>query len=115
MRKIGGVVIILFMAFSLKAQLTLETKSSMLGVGNTISETIYLKGDTLFIPPGKCKFLKVGDKVYKLVTTVEEVKPEQNLFPPWGGTFTPNNGIYLDNTLWNSPFDSLLISKQNLK
>ncbi|HEY5391064.1 MAG TPA: hypothetical protein VIJ57_03030 [Hanamia sp.] len=31
------------------------------------------KSDTLNVPLGKYKFIKVGDKVYKVVTTLEEV------------------------------------------
>lgn len=34
------------------------------------------KSDTLIIPVGKYQFIKVGDKVYKLVTTLEEAKPK---------------------------------------
>jgi hypothetical protein len=37
------------------------------------------KSDTLTIPVGKYQFIKVGDKVYKLITTLEEVKPEPKL------------------------------------
>ena len=72
------------------------------------------KSDTLNIPVGKYKFIKVGDKVYKLVTTLEEVKPQTvsdstSLFRIWDGhiiTPTPNyetpaiipNKYYLNNT-----------------
>ena len=35
------------------------------------------KTDTLNVPLGKYKFIKVGDKVYKVITTLEEVKVEE--------------------------------------
>ena len=35
------------------------------------------KTDTLNVPLGKYKFIKVGDKVYELITTLKEVKVEQ--------------------------------------
>ena len=37
------------------------------------------KADTLYIPLGKYEFLQVGDKIYKVITTLVEVPPESLL------------------------------------
>ena len=42
------------------------------------NKTIVLKSDTLFIPTGSCKFIKIGDKIYELKTSIEEVKPQED-------------------------------------
>jgi len=52
------------------------------------------KSDTLTVPLGKYKFLKVGNKVYKLVTTLEEVKPDQSLLR--------DSSFNLKSTMWFS-------------
>jgi len=68
------------------------------------------KSDTLIVPVGKYQFIKVGDKVYRLETTLVEVeKPTKNFwgliadslptitYPIWRGigipgtTLTPND------------------------
>ena len=52
------------------------------------------KKDTLNVPLGKYKFIKVGDKVYKLITTLEEVKVEQqDTMRFWGDRLTPYGNI----------------------
>ena len=52
------------------------------------------KGDTLIVPIGKYQFIKIGDKVYKLVTTLEEVTPSNlpnsGIFHWPGATLTPS-------------------------
>lgn len=34
----------------------------------------YALGDTLYVPPGKYNFIKVGGKVYEVLTTISEIK-----------------------------------------
>jgi hypothetical protein len=52
------------------------------------------KSDTLTIPIGKVKFIKIGEKVYKVVTTLEEVKKDEGFI--WKGSISPiyHGGIY---------------------
>jgi hypothetical protein len=35
---------------------------------------VVLKNDTLYVTPGSCKIIKIGDKVYKLTITIDEVQ-----------------------------------------
>lgn len=64
------------------------------------------KSDTIIVPVGKYQFIKVGDKVYKLVTTLEEALPA----PKTNGILYWNNGIQSDSLAYPmlpvSPLDS---------
>lgn len=59
--------------------------------------------DTINIPIGKYGYIKLGDKVYKIISSLEESKPEiPSLHGVWelgSGTITPayygtDNGLY---------------------
>jgi hypothetical protein len=43
-------------------------------------EKVTLKNDTLFIPVGTCNYIKIGDKVYKVKVTLEEVQEPEGIF-----------------------------------
>lgn len=55
-------------------------------------EFITLKNDTLFVPAGTCKYIKVGDKIYKVTVSIQEEVPEPP-FKPWSGSLTLPNYI----------------------
>jgi hypothetical protein len=66
-------IAIIFISFSVTAQ---KKEAIHFGVGEAPQNVITLKNDTLYVPAGSAKFIKVGDKVYKIVTTLGEVTPE---------------------------------------
>lgn len=61
------------------------------------------KSDTLTIPEGKYKFIKVGEKVYKIVSFLEEVKQEPGLLVWPKSIYQPN---FYNNG--NIPLDSII-------
>lgn len=72
-------------------------------------EVFTSKNDTLIVPVGKYKFIRIGDKVYKLKTELEEVhegfaEPHSRILqiPNWGEL---NNYYPLGDTttLWVTP------------
>ena len=83
-------LILLFCSTNIFAQgLTLRTQPqgylSVHPVGRiSIFKNLSAKSDTLEIPIGKYKFIKVGDKVYKIEASLVEVKEEGGL-KLWNG------------------------------
>ena len=69
MKQITILAAFMLLASGLMAQIHFRSANDI-----DFSNIIKLKNDTLYIPAGSVKFIKLGDKVYKLVTSLEEVK-----------------------------------------
>jgi len=66
------IIALIFSSFSATAQ---KKEGIHFSVGHIdLKNTVLIRNDTLYVPAGSAKFIKVDDKVYKLVTTLEEVK-----------------------------------------
>ena len=98
MKSIITLFLILFSA-TLFAQQSDTWPRAMVSFGQDYYQVVSVKNDTLEIPIGKYKFIKVGDKIYEINYSLEEVKPEEqglrlwnrgSLFAVPNGTFTPS-------------------------
>lgn len=78
MKKILFTIAILF-SMSSFAQITLITQAQV-------------KSDTLSVPIGKYKFIKIGDKVYEIETKLKEV----GKYPNWDQAFIDTSSTRLN-------------------
>lgn len=54
-----------------------------------VDKILTLKNDTLYVPMELCKFIKIGEKVYKINVTIEEVPEQSGSILYKGSNFTP--------------------------
>jgi len=90
MKKITISAAFMLLASVLMAQIQFRPTNDNINFSNPVT----LKNDTLYVPAGSAKFIKLGDKVYKLVTSIEEVKAETAISAlGWDSGTTKINGV----------------------
>jgi ectoine hydroxylase-related dioxygenase (phytanoyl-CoA dioxygenase family) len=72
---------------------------------------IEIKNDTLIVPLGKVKYIKIGDKVYYIEVELKEV-PNDEASAPFNMRTTPKSQLYNGGRLLLQSYDGLKLNPQ---